>query len=488
LLSGEPFESTPSDSTDRTAETEKQGDGVSVVLHALKLSDEGGFGGEQVKTDAVAKEGLIPIPQKESETVTPANAGSRPKRPGLEVNAADAAGKARTDSNYWTSPTFARPQFGQPTMPVPTAVLHRAAMWGFDALTEWLIAQTPGNVQALDDERRTALHWLALGKNPVQVELPPLDDGVSRLWPVEFLSDFGRTARLLLPTAQLDERDARGLAALHYAAATGKVEVVDEMLQAGVDPDLDDANQGSTALHYVASEGHWRVAAQLIAAAADVNWENDFLRTPLAYAAREGNTEVCDLLITSRANLTPADENQMIPLHLAAREGHSVTCALFLSSARAGSVEPMADAADEYARTPLHHAVWKGNLRVVDVLLEYRCDVNCQDDYGATALHYAAFRGNFTACEKLLAMGAEQVQDKEEHTPLHVARRLGWDEVEGLLGGGEWLLTIGPAPGLGRSLTGSRGSRFICCSGRNRTSTGSRAVETGCEQTSCAIS
>ena len=27
-----------------------------------------------------------------------------------KVNAADAAGKARTDSNYWTSPTFARPQ------------------------------------------------------------------------------------------------------------------------------------------------------------------------------------------------------------------------------------------------------------------------------------------------------------------------------------------------------------------------------------------
>ena len=38
----------------------------------------------------------------------------------------------------------------------------------------------------------------------------------------------------------------------------------------------------------VASEGHWRVAALLIDAAADVNVENDYLRTPLAHAAEGG--------------------------------------------------------------------------------------------------------------------------------------------------------------------------------------------------------
>merc|ERR1719181_1404674 len=97
---------------------------------------------------------------------------------------------------------------------------------------------------------------------------------------------------------------------LHYAAATGEAAVLHALLEARIDPDVDDACQGSTALHYAASEGHWRSAAMLIDAAADVNWENDYLRTPLAHAAEGGYTTICELLLSRGATMT-ADEHQL---------------------------------------------------------------------------------------------------------------------------------------------------------------------------------
>ena len=75
---------------------------------------------------------------------------------------------------------------------------------------------------------------------------------------------------------------------------------------------------------------------------------------------------------------------------------------------------------------PLHDAVNKGNLNMVDTILELEADINTQNDLGLTPLAIATLRG----CEKialyLLEKSADpEIQDKEGKTPYIHAKENG---------------------------------------------------------------
>jgi ankyrin repeat protein len=73
------------------------------------------------------------------------------------------------------------------------------------------------------------------------------------------------------------------LTPLARAAKQGETQVVEVLLQAGVDPDASN-NFSETALHFAAEEGHREVVERLIAAGAEVNPKNNQRKTPLALA------------------------------------------------------------------------------------------------------------------------------------------------------------------------------------------------------------
>ncbi len=78
---------------------------------------------------------------------------------------------------------------------------------------------------------------------------------------------------------------------------------------------------------------------------------------------------------------------------------------------------------DGARRTPLHVAVEKECIDMVDLLIEAKADVNAKDVFGQTPLHYAAYKGNVEIVRRLIAAGAD-VNAEEEidgNTPLHVA-------------------------------------------------------------------
>ena len=52
------------------------------------------------------------------------------------------------------------------------------------------------------------------------------------------------------------------------------------------------------------------------------------------------------------------------------------------------------DVQDKKGWTLLHHAVYKGALEVVKVLLDSEANVNIQDKHGRTALLLGSYRGN----------------------------------------------------------------------------------------------
>src|SRR5215470_17942305 len=79
-------------------------------------------------------------------------------------------------------------------------------------------------------------------------------------------------------------------------------------------------------------------------------------------------------------------------------------------------------ARDSDGSTPLHCATWKGQLAVVELLLEAGADVNARNQnehWGTTPLHAAAHANQAAIAQMLLDHGADiKAKDREGRTPM----------------------------------------------------------------------
>eukprot|EP00929_Paragymnodinium_shiwhaense_P078606 TRINITY_DN40767_c0_g1_i3.p1 TRINITY_DN40767_c0_g1~~TRINITY_DN40767_c0_g1_i3.p1 ORF type:complete len:677 (-),score=123.05 TRINITY_DN40767_c0_g1_i3:123-2051(-) len=81
---------------------------------------------------------------------------------------------------------------------------------------------------------------------------------------------------------------------------------------------------------------------------------------------------------------------------------------------------------DDFGRTALQWACYKGHRKTVQWLLSRQASVAHRDLEGMTAIHWAAFKGNEQAAEMLLDIGAVQlldVPDARGDTPIALAMR-----------------------------------------------------------------
>jgi len=77
-----------------------------------------------------------------------------------------------------------------------------------------------------------------------------------------------------------------------------------------------------------------------------------------------------------------------------------------------------------YGNTPLHLAAEKGNLLVVEKLLDYGADMKAKNKSGDTPLHLAAEKGNLLIVNLLLENGADfEFKNERGETPLDRASR-----------------------------------------------------------------
>ncbi|XP_026046763.1 ankyrin repeat domain-containing protein 1 [Astatotilapia calliptera] len=84
------------------------------------------------------------------------------------------------------------------------------------------------------------------------------------------------------------------------------------------------------------------------------------------------------------------------------------------------------DASDNFQRTALHKASFKGHVEVMQRLLEAGAAMEKKDKLEATAVHWACRGGSLPALQLLLDRGAKFTsRDKLHSTPLHVAVRTG---------------------------------------------------------------
>lgn len=92
------------------------------------------------------------------------------------------------------------------------------------------------------------------------------------------------------------------------------------------------------------------------------------------------------------------------------------------------------DPVDTYRRTPLIIAAMAGNSDLIELLVEFKANLNSRDDAGAGGFHYAAARGHVDVVEMLVELGAQvNIENRQGMTPLMVAAANGRVEIVQIL-------------------------------------------------------
>ncbi|XP_053143357.1 ankyrin repeat domain-containing protein 6 isoform X3 [Hemicordylus capensis] len=218
-----------------------------------------------------------------------------------------------------------------------------------------------------------------------------------------------------------------GRTPLHLAAYKGHLRVVQVLLKAGCDVDLqDDGDQ--TALHRATVVGNTDIIAALIHEGCALDRQDKDGNTALHEASWHGFSQSAKLLVKAGANVLARNKAGNTPLHLACQNSHSQSVRVLLLG---GS---QADIKNNAGDTCLHVAARYNHLPIIRVLLSAFCSVHEKNQAGDTALHVAAALNHKKVVKLLLEAGADgTVVNNAGQTPLEVAREHNSPEVALLL-------------------------------------------------------
>ncbi|XP_015672865.1 ankyrin repeat domain-containing protein 6 [Protobothrops mucrosquamatus] len=218
-----------------------------------------------------------------------------------------------------------------------------------------------------------------------------------------------------------------GRTPLHLAAYKGHLHVVQILLKASCDVDLqDDSDQ--TALHRATVVGNTEVISALIHEGCALDRQDKDGNTALHEASWHGFSQSAKLLVKAGANVLARNKAGNTPLHLACQNNHSESVrVLLLGGSRI-------DIKNNAGDTCLHVAARYNHLPIIRVLLTAFCSVHEKNQAGDTALHVAAALNHKKVAKLLLEAGADgTVVNSAGQTPLEVAREHNNPEIALLL-------------------------------------------------------
>lgn len=210
--------------------------------------------------------------------------------------------------------------------------------------------------------------------------------------------------------------------ALTAATNMGYTRIVSQLLMNGADVNAT-GPFGETALHQAASQSHTDIVRLLLQHPyINPSIRDDSGHTPLMVAATGHSEFVVELLL---AHSTDAEFNGLptraaFPhsLHIAARSGSPGILRKLM--ARGAWVNEQRDAC--FGRTPVHLAAQRGDLQVLEAILEGPVQADVQDIYGQTALHVAVVEGHRSLVPLLLRKGFDvEKEDARNLRPLGLA-------------------------------------------------------------------
>ncbi|XP_053467815.1 transient receptor potential cation channel subfamily A member 1b isoform X2 [Ictalurus furcatus] len=201
--------------------------------------------------------------------------------------------------------------------------------------------------------------------------------------------------------AHLSSRDENGAGPIHYAAASGHLDVIQLIVSITGPEELDVQD----------AEG----------------------QTPLHFAVEKNQESSCSLLLDLGANPNIVNTAMMAPIHLAISKGHNQMVEVLLSCSRTD-----VNLEGDLGNTPLMFACSYNNCEALHTLFKYGAKLCRQNKLGHYAIHTVAFSGAKEAMEVILQKGEElgkctlihiNYLDKSKSSPLHLAVRGGNTEV-----------------------------------------------------------
>ena len=230
------------------------------------------------------------------------------------------------------------------------------------------------------------------------------------------------TYLLLDYDADVTKQDDSGRTALHFAAETGQLEVVDILLNKGAKVNIADKHH-RTPLVLSALKNHYDVMLHLITSGADVaqlTKHTSFGTEILSYAINRKRIGVIKILIANGIGIEGllSTSPPMTALMWTAQEGYnSLTKELILQGVNVNCENP-------YGHTALHFAsYYAGLLETVKILLNNGADVDLKDKQDYNPLVLSAVKKNFEIMLLLIASGADVAQlAKHSHSGRDLSR------------------------------------------------------------------
>merc|ERR1719326_2866122 len=112
-------------------------------------------------------------------------------------------------------------------------------------------------------------------------------------------------------TFDLEARDHRGQTALHLAAQSGDIGLVQVLLEYGADPNAQEETTGWTPLHFAVAKAHYALILQLLHHdATNVNQVDKFDWPPLLEACSRLDARSTALLVNGGANIGFRNQHQ----------------------------------------------------------------------------------------------------------------------------------------------------------------------------------
>jgi ankyrin repeat protein len=270
--------------------------------------------------------------------------------------------------------------------------LHYAAEYGDEKTIELLLSKG-ADINAKDSRNAT----------PLCVAMTSLSDGRREI--VDFLVSKG---------AKVPD--------FHLASYRGDIAILNKRLQDGVDINSQE-DTGSTPLHFAANSGRKEVVEFLIGKGAQVDAKDIISMTPLYYAAMHNDRDIVDLLLAKGADINAKDEGgDYTLLYYAIWEDKIKPVELLIEKGAEVNIK----ASDGYS--PLIYAIWMDNRELVEALIDKGADVNAEDNDGYTPFFWAAMQGSKELVDLLTAKGAAEV------STIHIAAATGdLDKVKGFI-------------------------------------------------------
>ena len=126
------------------------------------------------------------------------------------------------------------------------------------------------------------------------------------------------------------------------------------------------------------------------------------------------------------SNLRATDDDSWTCLHWAVEMGHKELVELFLDA------DPLLlNMKTREGLSCINIAAWRGDVRMVQLLLDQGAEIDDKTKWGETPLHHAVTFGHAPVCEALLKAGADpHTEDRLKRTPFQIAMQKGTKQVK----------------------------------------------------------